>query len=371
VRRVSTPLDQPGSLDQPGPDQPGPDQPGPDLRHHGDREVGDGLLDLAVNVHPAPLPPWLAEAISGSLTDLARYPDPTPAGEALAGHHGVHPAQVLPTAGAAEAFTLVARLRDWRQPAVVHPQFTEPDVALRSAGHAPHHVVLDRDFALDPDAVPEHADLVVVGNPTNPTGVRHPAGQVLALRRPGRLLVVDEAFCDDDRESVLGHAAGAEGPGDLLVVRSLTKLWAIPGLRAGHVVASPRVVSALRHLQPPWSVSTPAVAAMVASTTDDAVAEARRRVAAVRRWRRHLTAGLADLGVPHVAGDPATPFVLAQPGAGVHAGLRAAGVAVRRCDTFPGLDGSWTRVAVRPERTTDALLTALRYAATTQVRGSR
>ena len=99
---------------------------------------------------------------------------------------------------------------------------------------------------------------------------------------------------------------------------------------------------------------------MVASTTDTAATEARRRVDDVRRWRRHLTAGLDDLEIPRVAGDPATPFVLARPGAGAHATLRGKGVAVRRCDTFPGLDDSWVRIAVRPEPTTDVLLSALR-----------
>lgn len=340
-----------------------PDRPGPDLRHHGDREVGDGLLDLAVNVHDAPPPGFLTAAVAASLADLARYPDAAPAAAALAAHHDVAPDRVLPTAGAAEAFTLLARLRPWRRPVVVHPQFTEPDVALEAAGHRPTHVVLAEAFALDPALVPDEADLVLLGNPTNPTGVRHPAAAVLALRRPGRLLVVDEAFCDDARESVLHHAgtAGPEGPheGDVLVIRSLTKLWAIPGLRAGYVVAAPTIVSALRHLQPPWSVSTPAVAAMVAATTDIAQAEARRRVADVRRWRAHLRARLDAAGVPHVAGDPTTPFVLARPGAGVHAALREAGVAVRRCDTFPGLDGSWVRIAVRPEHATDQLLAAL------------
>lgn len=334
-----------------------------DLRHHGDREVGEGLLDFAVNVHDAPPPSWLAAALRGSLADLAGYPDTSGAATALAAHHDRELEEVLPTAGAAEAFTLVARLRAWRRPVVVHPQFTEPDVALLAAGHFPEHVCLDPadDFALDRDRVPEDADLVVVGNPTNPTGVRHRAVDVLALRRPGRLLVVDEAFCDDGGESVLhpAEAGTASRTGDVLVVRSLTKLWAIPGLRAGYVLGPPPVVSALRHLQPPWSVSTPALAAMVATTTDDAAAEAARRVADVRGWRAHLVGGLGAAGVPHVAGDATTPFVLARPGAGVHARLRAAGVAVRRCDTFPGLDDSWVRIAVRDPARTDELLRRL------------
>src|SRR5699024_2825695 len=100
--------------------------------------------------------------------------------------------------------------------------------ALAGAGHVVHHVVLDGDFALDPARVPDDADLVVVGNPTNPTGVRHPAAVLRRLTRPHRLVVVDEAFNDDGDQSL----ADERIPG-VLVIRSLTKLWAIAGLRAG------------------------------------------------------------------------------------------------------------------------------------------
>lgn len=323
-----------------------------DLRHHGDREATPGLVDFAVNVHPAPMPPWLHAAISGSITDLARYPDPTAAEAALAAHHHRAPAEVLATSGAAEAFTLIARLRPWRRPVVVHPQFTEPDVALANAGHQPHHVVLEGDFRLDADLVPEHADLVVIGNPTNPTGVRHPASALRGLTRPGRLVVVDEAFCDDQDQSL----ADVPTPG-LLVVRSLTKLWAIAGLRAGYVLGEPDTIALLRARQPPWSVSTPAAAAMVACTTPEAQAEARARLVSVAQWRAHLERGLTDRGIPHVPSS--APFVLARPGTGVHADLRARGFAVRRCDTFPGLDDSWIRIAVRPPELSTPLLEAL------------
>ena len=54
-----------------------------DLRHHGDREATPGLVDLAVNVHPAPMPPWLRAAVAASVYDLARYPDPSEAERAL------------------------------------------------------------------------------------------------------------------------------------------------------------------------------------------------------------------------------------------------------------------------------------------------
>lgn len=327
---------------------------GPDLRHHGDREATRGLVDLAVNVVDAPRPAWLDAALTGSLADADRYPDPAAAEAAVAARHGRDAAEVLATAGAAEAFTLLSRLREWRHPVVVHPQFTEPEVALRGAGHVPDQVVLRADdgFALDPGQVPDAADLVVVGNPTNPTGVRHPAATVRALARDGRLVVVDEAFLDDGVESLADDPV----PG-VVVLRSLTKLWSIPGIRAGYLLAEPDVVAALRRLQTPWSVSAPAIAALVATSTDEAQREAARRVAVLERQRRHLASGLAGLGVETVPSS--APYVLARVGAGVRDALREAGFAVRRADTFPGLDATWVRVAAREEAVVDRLLAAL------------
>jgi len=339
------------------PATPAPQPPNP-LRHHGDREVGEGLVDFAVNVYDGPRPSWLDEALHASLDDVDRYPDASEAERALARRHGRQPEDVLATAGAAEAFGLIARMRSWNRPVVIHPQFTEPDVALATAGRVPEHVVLSatNGFALDPEAIPDDADLVILGNPTNPTSVLHPDGIIRQLLSPGRTVVVDEAFMDavpGERNSM----AGVRAPG-LIVVRSLTKLWSIPGIRAGYVLAEPDVIATLRNLQPPWSASTPALAAMVACASDDARAEQDARATGLERDRAKLVASLADLGV-EVAGNPAAPFVLARVGAGVHARLRDAGYAVRRCDTFPGLDDSWVRIAVRNPDLTAKLLIAL------------
>lgn len=346
------------------------------LRHHGDAEATEGLVDLAVNVHDGPRPTWLDHALRSALDDVGRYPDAREAEAAAARRHVRAADEVLATAGAAEAFTLLARARDWQHPVVVHPQFTEPDVALRQAGHEPHHVRLGHDFALEPDRVPDDADLVVVGNPTNPTGVLHPAWAIRALARPGRVVVVDEAFMDavpGEQHSFAGAPAGVpfdgalEPPGrgrqtgtalpGVLVVRSLTKLWSIPGVRAGYVLGDPDLLADLRAQQPPWSVSTHAAAAIVACTSDDARAEATRRAADVGRHRAVLTDGLDELGVHHLPSS--APFVLARVGPGVHGALRDAGWAVRRADTFPGLDDAWIRVAVRAPDVTRRFLAAL------------
>ncbi|QIX28817.1 cobyrinate a,c-diamide synthase [Nocardioides sp. JQ2195] len=331
--------------------------PSDPLRHHGDVEADEGMVDLAVNVHDGPRPAWLHDQLVASLDAVDHYPSASGAERAIARRHGRRSDDVLATAGAAEAFSLVARLRDWRRPVVVHPQFTEPDVALTMAGHAPDHVLCKASdgFCLDPDEVPEDADLVVVGNPTNPTGILHPVSTIRALVRPGRLVVVDEAFMD----GVPGEAqslAGERTPG-LVVIRSLTKLWAIPGVRAGYVLAEPSVVTALRNHQVPWSVSTTAAAAMSACAGDEAAADAAERARQIVVRRKVLTDGLSELGLEHVASS--APFVLVRGPVGLRERLRSAGFAVRRADTFPGLDETWIRVAVRAPDVTRKFLTTL------------
>lgn len=340
----------------------------PDLAHHGDAEVGTGLVDLAVNVRRAPLPAWLADPIAATLTDLARYPDPTRARAAVAARHRRHPDEVLLTAGAAEGFVLIAQaLRGIHRPVVVHPQFTEPEAALRAAGHTVERVLLDPadGFRLDGSLVPADADLVMIGNPTNPTSVLHPARTIAALARPGRVLVVDEAFADTTGGAYTGEpeslAERRDLPG-LLVLRSLTKTWGLAGLRIGYLLGAEALLSRLAAVQPLWAVSTPALAAAAACATGVAV-EAERAIAAeLAADRDHLVARLAELPGVRVAGRPASAFVLlCLPDATrVRQALRDRGWAVRRCDTFPGLGPDWLRVAVRDRNTTDAFIAVLR-----------
>ncbi|MFF7312521.1 Rv2231c family pyridoxal phosphate-dependent protein CobC [Streptomyces sp. NPDC008137] len=345
---------------------------GHDLRHHGDAEVrddGGSLVDLAVNVRADTPPVWLREHIAASLGGLAAYPDGRAARAAVAERHGLPPERVLLTAGAAEAFVLLARALKVRRPVVVHPQFTEPEAALRDAGHPVGRVLLRAadGFRLDPAAVPEDADLVVIGNPTNPTSVLHPAETITGLARPGRVLVVDEAFMDavpGEHEALAGRV---DVPG-LVVLRSLTKTWGLAGLRIGYVLAAPETVEDLERAQPLWPVSTPALAAARACVGPRGVAEAAHAAHRVAADRAHLVAGLARFagtGVRVV--EPAEgPFLLIRlpHAAAVRRRLRDLGYAVRRGDTFPGLDEEWLRLAVRDRTTTDGFLRALERAVT-------
>jgi histidinol-phosphate aminotransferase len=204
--------------------------------------------------------------------------------------------------------------------------------------------------------VPDDADLVVLGNPTNPTGVLHE--RLAGLCRPGRVTVVDEAFMDAIPGEP-GSLASQALPG-LVVVRSLTKTWALAGLRVGYLLAPPDMVAQLKDAQPLWSVSTPALAALDVCLGRGPVKQAERDAAAITGERDRLETGLRELGVEVVPGSVAPYLLCRVPGRpDVREALRDKGIAVRRGDTFPGLSAEHWRTAVRSSAATDALLAAL------------
>ena len=334
-----------------------------DLGHHGDAEVRGDLIDLAVNVRRAPMPAWLSEPILESVTRLSAYPDGREARAAVAARHRRDPAEVLLTAGAAQAFVLLAQaFRGARRPVVVHPQFTEPEAALRAAGHDVERALSPEadGFRFDPRLIPSDSELIFIGNPANPTSVLTPAAEIEKLVRPGRLVVVDEAFAD----TVEGEPESLSDKSDLsgfVVVRSLTKTWGLAGLRIGYVLAGREIIDRLTAHQPLWPVSTPALAAATALASPVAVAEERRIARSLAAEREHLIAGLKKVPGVTIAGEPRSSFLaITLAGADkIRLELRERGWAVRRGDTFPGLGPDWLRVAVRETATTDAFLEVL------------
>ncbi|OJZ73320.1 hypothetical protein BRW65_13605 [Mycobacterium paraffinicum] len=321
----------------------------PAARYHGDQAVAPGMLDFAVNVRHARPPEWLVRRLAARLPDLARYPsaqDVWAAQDAAAERHGRARDEVLPLAGAAEAFALLSNLRPARA-AIIAPAFTEPAAALSAAGVPVDHVVLEPPFGLDGVRIPDDADLVVVGNPTNPTSVLHTREQLLALRRPGRILVVDEAFADSipgEPESLAGDSLP-----DVVVLRSLTKTWALAGLRVGYALGAPEVLDRLTAQRAHWPVGTLQLAAIAACCGPRSVAEAAAGAARLTELRAEMVAGLTSAGAEVV--DGRAPFVLFhRPDAvRIRKTLQDKGIAIRRCDTFVGLDERYLRAAVRRE----------------------
>jgi len=320
-------------------------------RYQGDQAVAPGMLDFAVNVRHGRPPDWLIQRLAARLPDLAGYPsarDERRAQDAVAQRHGRNRDEVLPLAGAAEGFALLPNLRPARA-ALISPSFTEPAVALSAAGVPVHHVVLEPPFTLD-DAVgmvPEDADLVVVGNPTNPTSVLHTREQLLALRRPGRIVVVDEAFADSvpgEPESLAGICVP-----DVLVLRSLTKTWSLAGLRVGYALGSPEVLARLTAQRAHWPVGTLQLTAIEMCCAADAVAEAVADAVRLAELRTEMVVGLASVGADVVAGQ--APFVLfrSPDAVQIRKTLQSKEIAIRRCDTFVGLDERYLRATVRRE----------------------
>jgi len=327
------------------------------LREHGDRQVPDGTVDLAVNVLPGP-PAWLAERLADEVTDLAAYPDNRPARAAAAARHGRPPDECLVVDGAAEAFWLLAQVVRPRLAACVHPSFTEPEAALRATGVpvVRIHRSPERGWALDPAAVPEEADFVVLGRPDNPTGVLDPVATVERLVRPGRIVVVDEAFAEflDDPSGL----AGRRDLPEVVAVRSLTKLWGIAGLRVGYLVGPGPLLSRLDAVRQPWSCNSLALTAL--ELLVGAEDERHERARKVARQRDAVLAGLRTIPRLEVWDAAANFLLLRGPVPGLRDRLLDHGLAARRADTFPGLDARAVRVAVRDPDTNSRLVSALR-----------
>lgn len=329
------------------------------LRVHGDRDVRPGNADHAVNVLAGGPPEWLRSELRDALeSDAARYPDERAATEALAALHGREPQEIVPTNGGAEALWLIPAALRPALAACVHPGFTEAEAALRAHGVAVARVLRERGrgFALDPDAVPAEADLVIVGNPASPSGTLDPAATVLALRRPGRVLVVDEAFMDlvPGEPSTLVR----ERMDDVIVVRSLTKALAIPGLRAGYAVAPPALARRLREVRPPWSANALALAALAgAARRPDALAAIAERASAEREDLERRLAGVVGVRTWPSAAN----FCLVEvaDGPAVLAALRERRIAVRPAASFPGLGAGDLRVTARAPAENERLVEAL------------
>lgn len=308
------------------------------LRFHGDEAAAHATLDFAVNVRSPRPPGWLRDVLIQGIDTLGAYPNATQARIDVANHHGVLPEQVLLLAGAAEGFSLLPHLRP-RNATIVHPQFTEPEYALRMAGIPISRWILPPPFTLND--VPELGEMVVIGNPTNPTGVLHSAADLLWLAERTRYLVVDEAFMDlAPARSIIEYFNER-----LIVLRSLTKTWALAGLRCGYLIADAAVVETLERYRPHWPLGTLQLLAIQATVRADAAPLREAMIAE----RAHMTAVLRGAGWQTYPSE--APFLLVKPPGDDPEAQRLAlaerGISVRRCDTFPGLDESFWRLAVR------------------------
>jgi len=288
------------------------------------------VLDFSVNTNPLGPAPNVIQAIQGA--DWTRYPgdDEAPLRHALAQHAGVAPEQVALGNGSVELMWLIALalLEPADRVAIVGPTFGEYARAALVVGGDGVEV---QSLA----EVPAAARLVFVCSPNNPTGAYHGRAEIeqLLVEGPDRLVVLDEAYASFVEERWRSEQLLREHR-NLIVLRSLTKDHALPGLRLGYALASPDLASAFEAVRPPWSVNAGALRAGLATLEPDALSHVRRATAAVSESRHILIAGFSALG--YIVHPSVANFVLVDVGDGsaFRRALLPHGIVVRDCASF-------------------------------------
>ena len=334
------------------------------------RELGlrpEDCLDFSASVSPLGPPEGVAQAIAA--VDLAAYPDPhsLELTEAIAHHHsrdGVGVDNVIVGNGSTEIIHLLARAYagspaggTQRSALLFTPTYSEYGGAVSIAGGAVDTLEATRSeggFTWDVGVAAERITaerpaLVFVCNPNNPTGALMSRQELALLAEVaagvGSVLVVDEAYINLSERwadaDVIGLASGGES---VVVLRSMTKDYALTALRLGYAVAGEPVIARLSALQPDWSVNGLAQAAGVVALADRGYLERARR--AVQASRECIEERFGAMGIRCYS--TAANYVLAQVGdaAALRDALARRGTFVRDCASF-GLPDC-VRIGLRP-----------------------
>lgn len=336
------------------------------------RTTGKRPVDFSVNLSPLGVPPAVQAAMVDALEDAEAYPDPSARElrEAIGAKLGVDPAWVVCGNGAADLIYRAVDVIKPKHALVVAPCFTEYERALNQAGASVTRYVADAraGFAVQPDildAIDAHTDMIFLAQPSNPTGRSVPKELVRALlarcKENDCLLVLDECFCDfmDNPESasIVKEIAADAVSGPVLILKSFTKAFAIPGVRLGYALSpDPALVAAIADRGQPWPVNNIALAAGTAALKEDAyLADMRRVVSRERKWLRTQLELLNLEVVPSEAN-----FFLFRSEVALTDALLERGFLVRHCADFAGLDNQWYRVCIRQHEENAALVEALK-----------
>lgn len=334
----------------------------------------DRIVDFSANINPLGFPTAGLRAIRLALKQIVHYPDPDcwQLRHVLAQQCRVHPNMILVGNGSTELIHLLPRALAIKSALIIGPTFEEYARALMDAGSVVRYVHAKREERFRPplqevlrqfSAKRLRFDAVFVCNPNNPTGqlMNRTALRELADavdRRQG-WLIIDEAFIDYcQAQSVVSMSN--EYP-RMMVLRSLTKFYAMPGLRIGYLVGASKLVDQLKDRQPPWSVNS-LVQEVSRSVLRDHPYAARSRTF-MKQERTRFMCGLRSLPTVRVYPSAAN-FVLIELPASTCAGevtdrLASENLLVRDCSALPGLTSQMIRVAIRTAKENRRLIAAL------------
>ncbi len=327
------------------------------------------LLDFSANINPLGPPDWLRPLISSRLSSLVHYPDPDSSflRASISNHYGVKEEDVLVGNGSTEIIHLLPRALPIDGALIPVPSYSDYANAVELAGKVVKKTLLKEEegFQLDLSVLDKEisaGQLVFIGQPNNPTGLLadRVALKTLALRHPSVFFVMDEAFLDfvEGTESLI-----CDRPSNIIVLRSLTKFYAIPGLRLGFAIADADVIQRIRRIMPPWSVNGLAQAVGEHAVRDQDYGL--RTKIFVRQQREFLLKEMQSIpGLTVFSGQ--ANFLLVRldhqdmDGPGLAKQMLSSGIAIRVCNNFDGLDGRFFRIAVRSKNENLKLLDSLR-----------
>ncbi len=336
----------------------------------------EDILDFSANMNPLGPPAWLRDEVSRVLGSVVHYPDPDNAEllGAAAQYYGVPADNFVACNGTSEMLFAMPRvvkaLYGLKRAIVPSPGYVDYKRAAQLAGlqtetltlHEVHGFRVDFD-ALD-SMLAEGPALVFLGRPNNPTGVSFPAEDARKLARghTDSFFVVDEAFADFLEAG--SDRMVQQRPANMVVLLSLTKFYAVAGLRLGLAAAASDVLAELRRTSAPWGVNSIAQAVGARALHDTDYAE-RSRLECTR-LRTDLCHGLGQISELRVyPGEANYLLCRLEKGSGITSGaelfdkLIAQRIAIRPCSNYDGLDDRYFRVAVRNEDDNARLLPAL------------
>jgi threonine-phosphate decarboxylase len=327
------------------------------------------LLDFSANINPLGYPPGAAAAAAGAWREMTHYPDRQcqDLKEALAEYHQLTPEEILVGNGSTELIYLVVRALRPRRVLIATPAFSEYEAACRMyRTDLQFHPTSEEDsFTLGRASDLGGADLVFLANPASPSGALLAPEELLplvtAMAAAGSFIVLDEAFIDFVEEaSFQPHLRSFPR---LIILRSFTKFFGIPGLRLGYLMAEPGLTAAFAQAQEPWSVNTVAQAVGLACLEDrDFMARSREVVTRERDFLLEEMAGIPGLKVfpgkvNYLLGKLTYPGWTA---ARLRQDVLERRILIRNASNFRGLDERFFRVAVRLRGENEQLLTALK-----------
>lgn len=332
------------------------------------------IIDFSANINPYGLSKKVKEAIMQHIDEIVHYPEPNARQlcEKIAEKYSIESDKIIVGNGAVEFLYILCHILKPQNALIVSPGFSEYERAARAAGANINYVMLDekQDFNSPMRNLIVNIkgnDILFIGNPNNPTGTLYTVEDMELLiehaENNGCFVVVDESFMDfiktSEAFSVLPLVNKYH---NLLVLHSLTKFYALPGLRLGFAATDHEVLDPLYEAKDPWNVNSLAQAAGLEALADN-VYERRGRTY-TRTEINYLYEELCTFEKLKVY-EPTVNFILINisgtnmKSSEFKAKLLKYNIAIRDCANYPGLDDNFIRVAVRTREENDELIDAL------------